>query len=245
MKECINCKIEKELIEFHKKLNYLQSRCKNCQSIYNKEYRLKNKEILKEKAKIYAENNKEIIKQKQKESHKKYYLENKEKIRERERIYVKKNKEKIKEKAKQYRLNNKEKIKEYHKNHNLNNRDKKNEYYNNKRLLDNLFDLKIRIRQSIRVTLKRQNFNKNSKTSEILGCSIQEFKNYLELQFTKGMSWENVGEWHLDHIYPVSLAKSEEELIRLNHYTNFQPLWAKDNLQKSNKIISNTQIKLL
>ena len=59
------------------------------------------------------------------------------------------------------------------------------------------------------------------------------------------MSWENRQEWHLDHIYPVSLAKSEEELIRLNHYTNFQPLWAKDNLQKGNKIIDNKQLKLI
>jgi len=243
MKVCSTCKIEKELTEFHKKLNYLQSLCKNCQSIYLKKYRLKNKEILKEKSKIYVENNKEIIKQKQKESHKKYYLENKEIIKEKNKIYQKEN-NRI-EYHKQYRLKNKEKIKEYHKQHNLNNRDKKNEYYKNKRLLDNLFDLKIRIRQSIRVTLKRQNFNKNSKTSEILGCSIQEFKNYLELQFTKGMTWENAVEWHLDHIYPVSLAKNEEELIRLNHYTNFQPLWAKDNLQKSNKIIDNKQLKLI
>ena len=51
------------------------------------------------------------------------------------------------------------------------------------------------------------------------------------------MSWENAGQWHYDHIYPVSLAKDEEELIRLNHYTNFQPLWAEDNLRKGSKII--------
>jgi hypothetical protein len=59
------------------------------------------------------------------------------------------------------------------------------------------------------------------------------------------MNWQNHGEWHFDHIYPVSLAKNEEELIKLNHYTNFQPLWKKDNLEKRNKIIPNTQIKLI
>ena len=59
------------------------------------------------------------------------------------------------------------------------------------------------------------------------------------------MNWENQGEWHLDHIYPVSLAKDEQELIKLNHYTNFQPLWAADNLLKGNKVIANTQIKLV
>ena len=56
------------------------------------------------------------------------------------------------------------------------------------------------------------------------------------------MTFENHGEWHLDHIKPISLAKSEEEIIELNHYTNFQPLWAKDNLSKSNKY-ANTYTK--
>jgi hypothetical protein len=51
------------------------------------------------------------------------------------------------------------------------------------------------------------------------------------------MSLSNHGQWHLDHIYPVSLAKSQEEIIRLNHYTNFQPLWAEDNIVKGNKVL--------
>ena len=56
------------------------------------------------------------------------------------------------------------------------------------------------------------------------------------------MNWENAGKWHLDHIYPVSLAKDEEELLKLNHYTNFQPLWAVDNIKKGNKIIEKQLI---
>ena len=59
---------------------------------------------------------------------------------------------------------------------------------------------------------------------------------HLEGLFMEGMSWENQGEWHLDHIIPVSIATSEEEIIKLNHYTNFQPLWAEDNIIKSNKL---------
>ena len=50
------------------------------------------------------------------------------------------------------------------------------------------------------------------------------------------MSWSNHGEWHLDHIYPVSLAKDQNHVIELNHYTNFQPLWASDNLSKGNRL---------
>jgi hypothetical protein len=100
-------------------------------------------------------------------------------------------------------------------------------------------------RNLISNSLKRKGYSKKSRTYEILGCTYEEFKLYIEKQFTKGMNWENKGQWHFDHIYPISLAKDEEELIRLNHYTNFQPLWAIDNLKKSNKIIDNTQLKLI
>jgi hypothetical protein len=51
------------------------------------------------------------------------------------------------------------------------------------------------------------------------------------------MSWENYGEWHIDHIIPISSAKTNQEVYKLNHHTNFQPLWAEDNLRKSNKLI--------
>ena len=76
---------------------------------------------------------------------------------------------------------------------------------------------------------------KSKKTVEILGCSFEEFKLYLENKFDKKMNWDNQGSyWHMDHIKPISLAKTEEEVYELNHYTNFQPLYWKDNLTKSN-----------
>ena len=53
------------------------------------------------------------------------------------------------------------------------------------------------------------------------------------------MTWENHGEWHLDHIVPVSLGETEEEIVSLNHYTNLQPLWKDDNLIKSDNLILN------
>jgi hypothetical protein len=64
-----------------------------------------------------------------------------------------------------------------------------------------------------------------------------EYKNYIESKFQEGMDWNNYGEWHIDHIIPLSSASNENELERLFHYTNCQPLWAKDNLSKSDKII--------
>jgi hypothetical protein len=67
---------------------------------------------------------------------------------------------------------------------------------------------------------------------------LQEFlKKHLEIQFIEGMSWENQGKWHIDHKIPLSSAKTEEEVYKLCHYTNLQPLWAEDNLKKGSKIL--------
>ena len=144
---------------------------------------------------------------------------------------TKKNKQKY---NKIYNLNNKDKIKEY----NL-------LYFKNRRQIEPLFKLRTNTRNLILNSIKRQGYTKQSKTFEILGCSYEDFKQHVERQFTNGMTWDNQGEWHLDHIYPVSLAKDEQELINLNHYTNFQPMWAAENISKGNKIIPNTQIKLI
>ena len=111
------------------------------------------------------------------------------------------------------------------------------EYCKKRRLTEPLYKLKCNIRNLIRSSIIKKGYAKKSKTYVYLGCSYDEFKIHLERQFAKGMTWQNTHRWHLDHIYPVSLAKDEEELIKLNHYTNFQPLWAADNLKKGNKII--------
>ena len=80
---------------------------------------------------------------------------------------------------------------------------------------------------------------KNKTTKELLGCSLDELKTHIEKQFLPGMNWDNYNNktWHIDHIRPISLAKSMDDVIslKLMHYTNFQPLWAKDNILKSNK----------
>lgn len=161
---------------------------------------------------------------------KKYYENNKKEKKIYYKKYYENNKEKINEQERQYRKNNKEKI---------------NKTINNRKKTDLLFKLKINIRSLISNSIKRQGYSKNTKTYQILGCTFEEFRQHLERQFTLGMTWHNQGEWHLDHIYPVSLAKDEQELVKLNHYTNFQPLWAADNLLKGNKVIPSTQIKLV
>ena len=83
--------------------------------------------------------------------------------------------------------------------------------------------------------------SKSAATLELLGCSVEELKKHLENQFVKGMTWNNYGlhGWHIDHIIPCAsfdLTK-EEEQRKCFHYTNLQPLWAKDNYAKGDKIL--------
>lgn len=71
-----------------------------------------------------------------------------------------------------------------------------------------------------------------------LGCSVQELKAHLEASFQSGMSWENYGKWHIDHIFPLSKAdlSDRQQFLKVCHYSNLQPLWAADNIRKSNKL---------
>jgi len=150
------------------------------------------------------------------------------------------NKKNANEYAKQYRLHNKLKIQEENKQYRLDNKvkiqEQKKIYRTNKRINNPLYKLTCNTRDLIRKSIRRMGYSKTSRTHQMLGCTFEEFKSHLESQFTEGMTWENAGQWHLDHIHPVSLATDEEHLIRLNHYTNFQPLWAEDNLKKGNRI---------
>lgn len=77
---------------------------------------------------------------------------------------------------------------------------------------------------------------KGKRTEDILGETFDNVRRHLEKQFEDGMNWNNFGEWHIDHIVPLSSGRNQEELIKLNHYTNLQPLWAKDNLSKGAKL---------
>lgn len=117
-------------------------------------------------------------------------------------------------------------------------RNYKNEYQQTQN--DPLRKSKDVIRKLLLASFKVRNIKKSKlcmKSEEILGCSFEFFKKHIESQFKKGMSWENHGEWHQDHIVPLDMATTVEELIKLNHWTNFQPLWAKENLEKGNTLL--------
>ena len=108
-------------------------------------------------------------------------------------------------------------------------------YRNERYKTDIQFRLKLAIRNRTKQVLKGK--NKSERTLNLLGCSFDELQIYFEQQFTKGMTWENYGQWHIDHIRPCAnfdLSDSDQQK-QCFHYTNLQPLWALDNLLKSNK----------
>lgn len=103
---------------------------------------------------------------------------------------------------------------------------------------DPLYKLADTLRTRTAKALKRQSFKKTTKFSQYIGCTLEELKFHLEKQFQSGMTWDNHGKWHIDHIIPLSSAKTEEEMYKLLYYTNLQPLWALDNIKKGAKIIA-------
>lgn len=101
-----------------------------------------------------------------------------------------------------------------------------------------LLKLKHTLRSRTNKAIKTKNFNKNSSFKEYIGCSAEELKSKLELLFLPGMTWENhsLFGWHIDHIIPLSSAETVDDLYKLCHYTNLQPLWREDNIRKGNKL---------
>jgi hypothetical protein len=122
-----------------------------------------------------------------------------------------------KKRTKEYALNNRKKINKYFKLRYIN---KPHEYA---------------WRGMLGSVTRRFGGKKETTTYEILVYSAEQLKEYLESLFTDGMSWENWGEWHIDHIIPVSKFEKDTDPKIVNSLSNLQPLWASDNIRKSNR----------
>lgn len=99
------------------------------------------------------------------------------------------------------------------------------------------FKLIHNLRKRISEVLKVKKTNNSGKGSKLFGCTSQQLRDHLENQFKPGMTWENYGKWHVDHIVPVSSFNLNdiEQRNKCYNYTNLQPLWAEENMKKSNK----------
>ena len=211
MKTCSKCKIEKSLDEFHidsKGRLGRKSRCKDC---------------LNKKALDWYHQNSDRLNADKRER----YVYNREREVERVNLWRQNNREKSIKYHKQWYQDNKERHNEY-----------KKHYIKNKRKSDSLFKLKCTLRSRTSMAFKRKSWEKNTKTQEMLGDEWIVVKSHIESRFKDGMSWDNFGEWQIDHIIPLASANTEEGLIELCHYTNLQPLWAEENISKGDKIIA-------
>lgn len=154
-----------------------------------------------------------------------YYLKNKDKIVSRGKEWIKNNRKRATEARKSWHNRNPQKR-----------RDATNKYRKKRLEADPLYLLNTRLRASTGQAFRRMGYTKNSRTYEYIGCEWDFLKVYIEKKFKEGMCWNNKNLWHIDHIIPLASAQSENDLIKLCHYTNLQPLWAKENQKKSNKI---------
>lgn len=233
-KICTKCGQEKSVDDFSKDKRTpdgLVCHCKDCIKNYKHQWHLDNRERTKEHdkevKKEYRKTNVEKIKKQSKE----YYKRNKEKLK----TYYEENKERLKQYNKEYRNKNWNRIRQCEREAQV------------KKRQDPFYNLKDYIRNRIRATIKSKGYSKKNNTLEILGCSFEEFKLHIESQFEPWMNWNNHGNpkdgilelnktWDLDHIEPIFNAKTIEDVVRLNHYTNFQPLCSyKNRIIKRNK----------
>lgn len=213
MRVCETCHIEKDITEFSGGRNH----CKKCnRDKYNK--KIKDNFYFTDGTKVCSICNDEKPTSEFR-LHRTYCkkCENKKTYNSRKDTQSKKNKEYLKV----YQKENKDKINE-----------RMREYNKNRCSSDINYKLRRTIGRLISQSIKLYGFQKSKKSLEIIGLNTIDFRNYLESKFETWMSWENYGlyngelnyGWDIDHIIPLSSAKTEEELIRLNHYTNLQPL---------------------
>lgn len=150
--------------------------------------------------------------------------------------------ETILESKKKYASENREKISKYMKNYRISYKPIRNAREKERLITEPDYMLKKRLRNNILKYLKKDGIKKSCSTSDLLGCSHEFFKSYFESKFVDGMTWEmfcTSDKIHIDHIIPVDAfdLTNEDEVRKCFHYTNLQPLWKKDNLSKSNKLL--------
>lgn len=184
---------------------------------------------------------------------KKHYEKNKNKVKANSKKRYYNNKDKCLKKMKEYAKNNKEKLKKYHQKYYKENKEEmqknmKIAYEKNKKVWNKKaakkkkeqmkYDLQLYMKEVLRsrisMAIKYYKGIKSCSALDLLGADIETVRKHLENQFREGMTWENHGKWHIDHIVPCckfNLTK-EEEQQKCFHYTNLQPLWAYENLSK-------------
>jgi len=224
--------IKKQKIKEYKTKYYILNKEKI--NRYSKEWYEKNKERKNKESKERYLKNKEILLKKRKE----WYLKNKERSKQTSKEWYEKNKEKKNKKSKEWVLKNKEKHKQLMKKWYSENKVHVRQYVRKRRETEPIFRMISSIRRRILSVLKGK--NKSANTMKLLGADVNTVWKHLESTFKPGMTKENHGLWHIDHIRPCAsfdLSKPEEQ-AKCFHYTNLQALWAHENLFKGSKFVA-------
>lgn len=235
LKKCFKCEEIRTLDNFRKNRNNYRNECKECENKLCKERNLKNKEHIKQKQQEYRQTHKEQIDKYRKEHYNKdekkiynikYRQEHKDYYSNWHREYHQNYKEELREKNYNWRNSNKDKVKIY----------QQKDYERRKN--DPILRLQRNIRNLLNDSFKKHKYRKSKHAEEILGCKVNDFVLYLLQTFKDnyGYEWNKIEAVHIDHIIPLATAKTEEDVIRLCHYTNLQLLKAKDNLSKNKSL---------
>ncbi len=216
---CYKCHTEKNLDSFYKNKTMplgVSYDCKECRKKTNKRVYIGNKDRINEERRERYKNDDQYRKNRLDESNK-WKESNLEKVKSIGKDYYKNNQDKLKERRNTYKSRRNKLLRDRYKN-----------------------DLTYRVTCLLRHRLWETVTNnyKGSSVIDLLGCSLDYFIEYMSSLFSPGMSWDNHGDWHIDHILPCAsfdLTKPEEQL-KCFHYTNLQPLWREDNLSKSDKV---------
>jgi len=164
------------------------------------------------------------------ESDKRHYFKNREKRLQYFSDWQKDNRDRLNDYHQKWREKNIDKHREY-----------KRKYEKHRKDTDPIYKLISNFRTAIYQVLKENNVDKNGHYFEVLKYTPEELINHLEKQFTDGMTWDNYGQWHVDHVMPISVHDIQEigddEFMRCWSLSNLQPMWGDENIRKSNKIL--------
>lgn len=204
--KCVNFLPRDNFSKDNSKADGLYTVCKSCKKEYRKHYYAKTAARAKREASAW-------------------YYENRDFAKERGSKYYEKNIEEIKKRRKERYWRDPESAKLSVK-----------EYNRERARRDPVFRMSCRCKKRIWAALNEGGYTKRSRSFDIIGCTPEYLAYHLEQQFSQGMTWSNYGDWHIDHKVPLASADTEDEVIRLCHYTNLQPLWAKENISKGARI---------
>ena len=225
-----------------------RSECLKCGLEYQRQYYQRNREKILNDKRIYAtRNHARIIKYQREyharpatiERHKRYKEENKERLRRLQKEWIRNNLNKYRDTQRQADLRRRKRS-----------GDNRQSYFTaherEKRRSDPRHRLRVNLSRRINLALRDQYTDKCQSLIDLIGCSVSILRKHIERQFTERMSWNNYGQWHVDHIVPCAnfdLTDPVQQKMCFN-YMNLQPLWADDNLKKGSKL-SNKRLQAI